>query len=58
MLANINKIVEDKFHQQVLDNAEVVEKIPPIFFAKALTIIVITVLISLGVRAIKKNKKK
>ena len=58
MLANINKIVEDKLHQQIIDNAEVVERTPPTFFIKALTIITITVLITLGVRAIKKNKKK
>lgn len=58
MLANMNKIIEDELRQQALDSVEVVERTPPIFFAKALAIIVITVLISLGVRAVVKRRRK
>lgn len=58
IISQINQIVEDEFHQQVIDNAEVVEKTPPMFFVKAISIIAVTVLITLGVRALKKKNQK
>ena len=57
ILAQINKIVEDKLHQQVLDNAEIVEKTPPMFYVKALAIVGVMSGIIFGLQALKNRKK-
>ena len=57
ILAQINKIVEDKLHQQVIDSVEVVEKTPPMFYVKALAITGVMTGIIFGLQALKNRKR-
>ena len=53
MLAQIQQQLEEKFHQEAIDNAEVLDKTPPEFFVKAILLIVGVVAISLIVKKMK-----
>ena len=57
-LAQIEKVVDDKFHQNMMDAAVVVEKTPAIFFVKAVALFSGVIIITLLFRKWKLNRIK
>jgi hypothetical protein len=58
MLAQIEKYLDDKIHQEVMDAAIVVDKTPTIFFLKAGAIFAVTILLAFLMRKWKISRMK
>jgi len=48
-------MIEEKFHQEAIENAVMVEKTPPVFFLKVALVLGAVVVITLLVRNLKKK---
>ena len=55
MLAQVSQMIEEKFHQEAIENAVMVEKTPPIFFLKVALVFGVVIVITLLVRNLKKK---
>jgi len=55
ILAQTSRMIEEKFHQEAIENAVMVEKTPPVFFLKVALVLGAVVVITLLVRNLKKK---
>jgi len=55
ILAQTSQMIEEKFHQEAIENAVMVEKTPPVFFLKVALVFGAVIVITLLVRNLKKK---